>query len=375
MACNRCSLLCPSDGIECEKCEKWYHYGCTDIPAYFILHLEEIENFHYICEECVLTAYKEAHGRIAKIESSIKKQQKIGTRDGDADNDQAGLKDDSIVNEVEIENKVPTSTENENKNKFPPDPQGAQPNGNRDNSKKTGDVDNDDNKNKTVCRYYSAGKCQHGRVGSDCRYSHPKMCRKYIKCGYNNNGCTRGANCKFFHPKLCHNSVDFFKCDKVYCNYYHLVGTLRPNSGNTVNNNDQFVDSQKEGHTDGDNMINNYERFTPNNNSGNYHSNAQQLVDDQNGVGTNSSQQIQNNSAFSGAQASNQQPVVNNDHNGQRINEALNSFLGYIKQLDQKMTHMEAQYNQCIQMQQKFWGPQQMRWFPPQMSHQAYNLA
>ena len=80
--------------------------------------------------------------------------------------------------------------------------------------------------------------------GSDCRYSHPKMCRKYIKCGYNNiYGCTRGANCKFFHPKLCHNSVDFFKFDKVYCNYYHLVGTLRPNSGNTVNNNDQFIDS------------------------------------------------------------------------------------------------------------------------------------
>ena len=201
------------------------------------------------------------------------------------------------------------------------------------------------------------------------------MCRKYIKYGYNNNGCTRGANCKFFHPKLCHNSVDFFKCDKVYCNYYHLVGTLRPYSGNTVNNSDQFIDSQKQGHSDGDNMINNYERFTPNNNSGNYHSNAQQPVDDQNGVGANSSQQIQNNSAYSGAQASNQQPVVNNDHTDQRINEALNSFLGYIKQLDQKMTHMEAQYNQCIQMQQKFWGPQPMRWFPLQMSHQAYNLA
>ena len=84
---------------------------------------------------------------------------------------------------------------------------------------------------------------------------------------------------------------------------------------------------------------------------------------------------IDDNSAYSGAQASNQQPVVNNDNNGQRINEALNSFLGYIKQLDQKMTHMEAQYNQCIQMQQNFWGPQQMRWIPSQMSHQTYNLA
>ena len=90
----------------------------------------------------------------------------------------------------ESQNKVPTITENENENKFPPEPQGAQPNGNRNISKKNGDVDNDDNKKKTVCRYYSAGKCQHGRVGSDCRYGHPKMCRKYIKYGYNNNGCT-----------------------------------------------------------------------------------------------------------------------------------------------------------------------------------------
>ena len=73
MACNRCSLPCPSDGIECEKCKKWFPYGCTDIPAYFILHLEEIKNFHYICEECVLTVYEDAHGRIAKIESLIKK--------------------------------------------------------------------------------------------------------------------------------------------------------------------------------------------------------------------------------------------------------------------------------------------------------------
>ena len=172
------------------------------------------------CEECVLPAYENSLGRIAKIKSSIKKQQKVETRDqnSDTDHDQTGLKDLSAGNGPK--NKVLT----ENKNKFPPKPQGAQPNGNRSTSQKNGDVDNDDNKNKTVCRYYSAGKCQHGRVGSDCRYSHPKMCRKYIKNGYNiHNGCTRAANCNFFHPKLCHNSVAFFQCDKVYCNYYHLV--------------------------------------------------------------------------------------------------------------------------------------------------------
>ena len=366
MACNRCSLPCPSNGIECEKCKKWFHYGCTDIPAYFILHLEEIKNFHYICEECVLTVYDNALGRIAKIESSIKKQQKIEPNDqnSDADNDQTGMEENLDGNESK--NEAPIETQG-----------GSDSDGHKNGSSVNGDVDQSKAKSEIVCRYYAAGKCQHGRVGSDCRYSHPKMCRKYIKYGYNNNGCTRGAKCKFFHPKLCHNSIDFFNCDKVYCNFYHLVGSHRPNSGNSLKNNDQFMDSQQQGHSDGDNMINNYERFTPHNNnsaSGNYHLNAQQPVDDQNDASA-SSQQIQNNSAYSGAQPPNQQPVVNNDHTDQRINQALNSFLGYIKQLDQKMTHMESQYNQCIQMQQKFWGPQQMRWFPPQMTHQAYNLA
>ena len=87
------------------------------------------------------------------------------------------------------------------------------------------------------------------------------------------------------------------------------MGSHRPNSGNSLKNNDQFMDSQQQGHSDGDNMINNYERFTSHNNnsaSSNYHLKAQQLVADQNDVGA-SSQQIQNNSAYSGAQPPNQQ--------------------------------------------------------------------
>ena len=238
------------------------------------------------------------------------------------------MKDLSAGNEPK--NKVLT----ENKNKFPPEPQGAQPNGNRSISQKNGDVDNDDNKNKTVCRYYSAGKCQHGRVGSDCRYSHPKMCRKYIKNGYNiHNGCTRGANCKFFHPKLCHNSVDFFQCDKVYCNYYHLVGTPRPNSGNSTQNNNQISDSQHQNNSDGDN--DNHVDFSSDNNTGNHVNNRNRQPSGSQNM--TYGQQNQNNIADLGAQVNEQDHVVHNNYTGQQINEALNSFLGYIKQLDQKM--------------------------------------
>ena len=47
-------------------------------------------------------------------------------------------------------------------------------------------------------------------------------------------------------------------------------------------------------------------------------------------------QQNQNNIADSGAQVNEQHHVVHNNYTGQQINEALNSFLGYIKQLDKK---------------------------------------
>ena len=163
----------------------------------------------------------------------------------------------------ESQNKVPTITENENKNKFPPEPQGAQPNGNRNISKKNGDVDNDDTKKKLYVDITQLANVSTegldlivGMASQKCVENISSMATITMGAPY-----TRGANCKFFHPKLCHNSVDFFKCHKVYCNYYHLVGMHRPNSGNTVNNNDQFINSQKQGHSDGDNMINNYERF------------------------------------------------------------------------------------------------------------------
>ena len=106
------------------------------------------------------------------------------------------------------------------------------------------------------------------------------------------------------------------------------------------------------------------------NNTGNHvnvnHRNAQQS-DEQ-----NITYGHQNHLADSEAQVTDQPHVVHNNYTGQQINEALNSFLRYIKQLDQKMCRMEAQCNQCMQF--KPWGPQQMRWYQPQMNNQAYNL-
>ena len=159
-----------------------------------------------------MKAYEDCHARIDNIEKSINGQKLLGTS---TDKSESGVPDSNEV--IDVDHNVLNADLNrdENKNKHPtgtvPQSTGTQTDGNQNIGQRNSELDIDGNKIKTVCRYYSAGKCQHGRVGSDCRFSHPNMCRKYIKNGYNNNnGCTRGANCKFFHPKLCHDSVDFF---------------------------------------------------------------------------------------------------------------------------------------------------------------------
>ena len=38
--------------IQCEVCEKWIHYGCTDLPGYYLTYLYLVENTHYCCQWC-----------------------------------------------------------------------------------------------------------------------------------------------------------------------------------------------------------------------------------------------------------------------------------------------------------------------------------
>ena len=87
----------------------------------------------------------------------------------------------------------------------------------------------------TVCNKLRHGTCPHGISGKTeykgkvCEFSHPKLCRKFIKNGPGGRyGCKKSQDeCPFYHPLLCQKSVKFRKCLDRKCSRYHLKGTIR----------------------------------------------------------------------------------------------------------------------------------------------------
>ena len=79
-----------------------------------------------------------------------------------------------------------------------------------------------------ICRYFRRGTCKHGLRGAECRYQHPRMCRKYIEHGTRQpNGCTLGIKCKQFHPLMCLDSMRKSECFDENCSFHHIKGTRR----------------------------------------------------------------------------------------------------------------------------------------------------
>ena len=80
-----------------------------------------------------------------------------------------------------------------------------------------------------ICIHYKRGKCRHGLAGTDCKYRHPKQCRKYMAHGDKDKkrGCTLGNKCENFHPRLCKNSIERRECLVPDCRFIHLKGTRR----------------------------------------------------------------------------------------------------------------------------------------------------
>ena len=87
----------------------------------------------------------------------------------------------------------------------------------------------DDDKLKTVCRFYNQGTCKYGKKGTECKYSHPSLCRKLLQHGYNaSHGCRLKADeCSYHHPIMCRNSIKRGFCYKKNCTKYHVQGTKR----------------------------------------------------------------------------------------------------------------------------------------------------
>ena len=80
-----------------------------------------------------------------------------------------------------------------------------------------------------ICFHYKRGNCKYGMAGNECKYRHPKKCRKFMAYGDKDTkrGCTKGRSCEFYHPRLCRNSVSKKECLHIDCKFVHLKGTRR----------------------------------------------------------------------------------------------------------------------------------------------------
>ena len=105
---------------------------------------------------------------------------------------------------------------------------------------------NDNVKKDTHCKYYFSGKCNHGRKGQGCPYTHPKLCFNFLKKGA--TGCKK-SDFEYTHPKLCKYSVSDKMCRRRKCHFYHLWGTKRPNiETNYQGDNNHISDYNQEEH-------------------------------------------------------------------------------------------------------------------------------
>ena len=82
-----------------------------------------------------------------------------------------------------------------------------------------------DGKSNKVRSFYEKGLCKHGRKGELCRFSHPKMCKKFLIHGHKKGrGCNK-KECSYHHPPICKSSLQSGTCYKEGCRKRHLANT------------------------------------------------------------------------------------------------------------------------------------------------------
>ena len=81
---------------------------------------------------------------------------------------------------------------------------------------------------KAKCRFFLKGTCKFGLSGKECKFEHPKVCKKFTQHGTRQpRGCKLGQSCKDYHPKMCLNSLRKGECFTESCKYNHVKGTKR----------------------------------------------------------------------------------------------------------------------------------------------------
>ena len=240
--CPYCSTEVVEHGLQCDKCESWIHYACTNLPPYMIISLSKSKRV-YSCISCVNKKYSEdflaQHTLIEKVINDPSKWIKPMTQSPlrfpsptlthaphsrsfcmitpsyphkclvhyDSSSYPATT-DESAPASVPLPPTIPILTA-----KLTPaavtsiSPQHAKGNPTR------------------PCKFYMQGHCQYGRRGQSCPNQHPSMCFKFLR--YGTRGCNK-LDCTYSHPKMCKTALTTGRCDRKNCFYYHKTGTIRP---------------------------------------------------------------------------------------------------------------------------------------------------
>ena len=204
--CLKCNAHCQLSSLKCSDCKMRVHYKCSELPIYFIIMLEHTQR-KFTCFQCakkISLKYDEHFEAIAvEIANDIQdKELEKYQKTTDRENISKGISDTEpsvTVNGLLI-NGMDSPTEIAEKKAS--DTLQLAMTGNPKNSRKSSTISNEDVKTRPVCKYYLTGSCKHGKLGSNCRFQHPKFCPEFLTDGNGLYGC-RAKNCGYFHPKIC----------------------------------------------------------------------------------------------------------------------------------------------------------------------------
>lgn len=220
-SCPACDLSVDSNSkaVQCRKCDKWIHYYCTQLPAYYIV-LIAGSTISFTCETCVSDRFKDVFVlRHTEVDVAISAHKLLRAGpNSNVDNTESKNLD---VSDSAVKN-VPSTTIVD-----PPIETALPDTKERETSDPLSDPVEPDITVKSNCIFHLQGRCIHGRVGTGCKHSHPNLCKKFILKG--EQGCSKGKECKDPHPPLCVHSLKNNTCARRRCFLYHVTGSSRPN--------------------------------------------------------------------------------------------------------------------------------------------------
>ena len=75
-----CSTEVVEHGLQCDKCEFWIHYACTNLPPYIIISLSKskrVYSLHFMCPQKYSEDFPTQHTLIEKVINDLKESFKV----------------------------------------------------------------------------------------------------------------------------------------------------------------------------------------------------------------------------------------------------------------------------------------------------------